>query len=533
MVGALCAAMSAPVPAIPPHRPLRGPALLLLVLTVLALGILFVGMFAGSDPEENFTAWISGLQVATVLETLDDAAEVMAAVLAVAVTVVAIVVELAANRYSHVITQLFLREPVNLVALGLMVITTLQCLWLAMATDGIEAQPLAASPLAALTLALVTLSLLVLVPYIYFVFGFLSPVNIIQRICRDAYRLVLRVRPGNVERSQEQVEEAIDQLQDVARGAIARGDRSIAMAAIDALAALLADYQQTRERLPPRWFQVTGGITRDPDFLALGPETVDEVERHGTWLERKILRRYLSLLGQSAGPAGDAANLVGIHTKEFACRFGGSRPPLLELCLYTFNSYLRVTITAGNPRTAYFLMNQYRLIGEHFLRAGYPDTAVAVAGYLREYGQIAHKAGISFLLESAAHDVMDLTEAALQSAPDAVDPLVDCLLELDQQIREDSHEESLLGVRRSQIRLGARLLQLGHRARAERVAADLAGERAERLERLHRALLVEERAQYWELTDRGVNFTYLPPELRQYLAPLFDLIDASRIARST
>ena len=37
-----------------------------------------------------------------------------APVLAIAVTVVAIVVELAANRYSHLITRLFVREPVNL-----------------------------------------------------------------------------------------------------------------------------------------------------------------------------------------------------------------------------------------------------------------------------------------------------------------------------------------------------------------------------------------------------------------------------------
>jgi hypothetical protein len=507
--------------------------LLLLALAVLAAGILFAGMLLGERPGEDLGAWISALQVAVVLDTLDDAAEVMAAVLAVAVTVVAIVVELAAQRYSHVITRLFLREPVNLGALGLMAITTLQCLWLAMATDGLEAHPLSASPLAALTLAMVTLSLLVLVPYIYFVFGFLSPVSIIRRICRDAYREVLKVRPRNVERSQERVEEAVDQLQDVARGAIALGDRSVAMAAIDALAALFADYQQTRERLPPRWFQITGSIAGDPDFVALGPETIDDVERHGLWLERKILRRYLSLLRQSAGHAGDVANLVGIHTKGLACRFGGTRPPLLELCMHGFNSYLRTTINAGDPRTAYFLMNQYRLIGEHFLEAGNPGAAVAVAGYLREYGHIAHKAGVSFLLETAAYDVVDLAEAALQAAPEVVDPLIDCLLELDQQIREESHEESLLGVRRGQIRLGARLLLLGQQSRAERVAADLAGERAERLDRLHRALLVEERAQFWELMDRGVNFAYLPPELRPYLAPLFELVGAARARAST
>ena len=47
-----------------------------------------------------------------------------------AVTVVAIVVELAATRYSHEITRLFLEDPINLGVLGLFVLTTVLCLLL-------------------------------------------------------------------------------------------------------------------------------------------------------------------------------------------------------------------------------------------------------------------------------------------------------------------------------------------------------------------------------------------------------------------
>ena len=45
--------------------------------------------------------------------TLGSAGEVVAAVLAIAITVVAIIVELASNRYTHRITELFVREPIN------------------------------------------------------------------------------------------------------------------------------------------------------------------------------------------------------------------------------------------------------------------------------------------------------------------------------------------------------------------------------------------------------------------------------------
>lgn len=515
--------MDAPIPAVPRYRPLLTPLLLLLALTALSAAVLLLTAWFGPVP----VAW-GDLRLDAALEALANSAELMAAVLGVVVTVVAIVVELAANRYSHEITRLFLRDPVNQVVLGLLVVATLQCIWVGMVVGDAGDVTLATHPGIALNLGLVTASLLLLVPYIYFVFTFLSPLSVIERICRDAYREVLRVDERNVERSQQRVEEAVDQLQDVARSAITQGDRSIAMAAVDAMAGLLVDYQQVRDRLPEPWFEVTGSVARDPDFVALGADTLADVRRQRIWLERKVFRRYLSLMGQGAGHARDVANLIGIHTQELACRFGGERPELLALCMHTLNSYLRACINARDPRTAYFLMDQYRLVGEHRLRHDDAASAVTVAGFLREYGQIAHKMGISFLLETAAYDVTKLIEVALDTGSPGADPLLDCLLSLDQQIREESHEDSLLGVRRSQIQLGARLLAHGDHARAERIAADLAGERPERLERLRQGLLQDDRDQFWELMDRGGNFAYLAPELRPFLAGLFERISAAR-----
>src|SRR5690606_20632937 len=59
---------------------------------------------------------------------LNNAAEVVAALLGIAITVVAIIVELASNRYTHRITELFVSEPINFGVMGFFVITALQCL---------------------------------------------------------------------------------------------------------------------------------------------------------------------------------------------------------------------------------------------------------------------------------------------------------------------------------------------------------------------------------------------------------------------
>ena len=76
---------------------------------------------------------------------------------------------------------------------------------------------------------LVTISLLALLPYIYFVFTFLSPISVIERICQNAVVAINSGRSHRIEPAQRMVLAAVDELQDVTRGAVEQEDRSIAM----------------------------------------------------------------------------------------------------------------------------------------------------------------------------------------------------------------------------------------------------------------------------------------------------------------
>jgi hypothetical protein len=512
------------------YQPLKVPALLFFGLTAVCLLVLLIQGALGDTSLDILFApitWLVSLDTQTALDTLSSAAEVVAAVLAIAITVVAIVVELAATRYSHQITRLFLREPVNLAVLGIFVVTTVQCIWVAAVMDNSGPQALLPHAGFAVTLVLVTLCLLLLIPYIYFVFAFLSPISVIDKICRDAYNTVLKARTSKIKRNQARVEEAIDELQDVARSAIQQSDRGIAIAAVNAMTGFVTDYVQIRDDLPVEWFDMSQGVAEDPDFVALAPETIASIETQGIWVERKVFRRYLSLMGQAAMRERDVANLIGINTQRIATGLSGNKPWLLELCINVFNSYLRETINAGDQRTAYYLMNQYRLIAEWLLTTGQGAKCEEIADYLRIYGQYAHNTGASFLLESAAFYVMRLVEKALQEKSESVDALLDCLLNLDIEIKEENvelQETSLLGVRRAQVQMATLFLMRGDEERARRIARDLHGERIERLERLRQIMLADEREQFWELSDLGVNFQYLPAERRPYFDRLFELV---------
>jgi hypothetical protein len=411
-----------------------------------------------------------------------------------------------------------------MMVLGLFLITTIQCVWIGITLSHDSSTAILPHAGFFIAFVLVTISLLCLLPYIYFVFTFLSPISVIERICRNAVRSIEDGIRTAVGPAQRMTLAAIDELQDVTRGAIEQGDRSIAMSGINGMAAIVYDYADLRPQLPDDWYGITEAIGRDPDFVALTDDALEDVERERIWLETKIFRQLNALMSQSAGNARDVANLIGINTGQIAKDLGTDNPDLLWLCVRSFNSFLRTTINAKDPRTAYYLMDRYREVAEHLLEHGQGDRAFEIAEFFSEYGQLAHLNGISFLLYAAAYDVVRLIEHALTLGSEQVDPLLGVLLDLDEEVREEKQEDTLLGVRRSQIQLATLFLMRGDQARVDRIVEDLKGERSSRLLRLRQQLETDDRPQYPELIDRGSNFSYLPPSRRQFLAPLYEQI---------
>jgi hypothetical protein len=151
-----------------------------------------------------------------------------------------------------------------------------------------------------------------------------------------------------------------------------------------------------------------------------------------------------------------------------------------------------------------------------------------VAGFLKFYGNLGYSAGMPFLLETASHDLIQLIEADIANEAMLTDTLLALLLDLDRDMRDESQEESLLGVRRSQMQLATLFLERGDIARAARIAADLATDPPQRIARAREQLEGALDPQYWEFTPRGVNFAYLPPERRARLAEVSRLVELER-----
>lgn len=492
---------------------LRGFAVLLvLALLLLALASWLEGSAAWRHPLQ----WLGTLDSAAALAVLAGSAQIVAGVLAILITVVAIVIELAATRYTHRITELFVRDRVNVSVMAFFVLTTVLCVWLAVALSGdVGAVPLLPRGGFLLAMSMMTACLLMLLPYFAYVFHFVSPHQVIRRIRTDSLARVRGARDGSVRDAKRAVVQAVEELEDVARSAMQHSDRGIAMAAVEALVDLLADVTRLRAELPREWFVVDEAIARDADFVAMSAPAIEEVAREGTWFEAKILRQCLALFGDAVGSARDVASMIAIHTRRLAESHALTHPPLIEQCQRAFHSYLRAAINARDPRTAYYVLHQYRLLGEDLLAKGLEPAALEVASRIRFYGRLASASELPFLLEVAAYDLAHMVEAAAEKAT-ARDALLEVLLAID-------HEgaENLLGVRRAQIQLATFFLARDEEAPARRIATDLAGERRGLLLTAREELEREVSAHYWEITDRGSNFSYLPPERRAKLPQFF------------
>jgi hypothetical protein len=453
-------------------------------------------------------------------DVLSNFAEITIAVLGIAITVVAILVELASTRYTARVAELFVRDQISRFVMGFFVVSSIVILWIELSLrEG--AQPRAM----ALTAVLMeTGSLLLLLPYFVYVFDFLSPTRVIERIREDGeVRLAGVARTRRFDDAREGVVLAVEQLGDIALNSIENKDKSLTLAAVAALAHLADTSIRAKATLPAAWFDTSPLAKADQDFIALHPDMVRALTERRTWVEMKVFRQYQDVFGEAVNRMRDVNHLIAIHTRQLV-RAGveAKDPHAVELAVKFFNTYFRSAINARDVRTAYNLFNEYRLVAEHALGTGNDRLVVEVATYMKFYGQLAFSSNLAFLLETVAFDLSMLLEAAHAGNAGCHDELLSVFLDVDREPEGNrTQEASLRGVRKAQIRLATWYLAAGDDGRADRIAKDMAGEPKDRLRSIRGELERVTDQEYWEVSDRGVNFEWLPPERRAQLPAFF------------
>jgi hypothetical protein len=464
------------------------------------------------------------LDPGTLQNELGALAQIIVAVLGIAITVVSIVVQLAATRYTPRIADMFFRDKTNLAIMGFFVVACLNAVWVTLAV-GNNYVPRATI---VMTVLMTSASLLLLIPYFAYVFDFLDPGKVIVRIGQHVLDAALGRRVGRKSAHDLAARQAIsiaamEHLADVAVNAVAQKDKIIASHATAALREAVVRYQPHKASLPTEWFAVGPRIRGNPDFIAMEPESLRELERQRLWFEWKVLRHLRSVFAESLNHLPEMAHVVAIESRYVgeAALQRDDRAVVAAVVKY-FNTYLRGAINSHDVRACYNILNQYRLLAELLLRHGWTDLVLAIAQHFAYYGQVARGAGMGFVTETSAHDLGALCERAFELASPAHDTMLGIFLEVDREPETKSDEKALRGVRKAQVKLAAYYLVHGADGHAQRISDDMRSESPERLNSIRTEMLRIHAKDFWEVTDRGVNFDYLDESCRDKLDQFFD-----------
>ena len=297
----------------------------------------------------GYSAWrlLIELDAETLENSLGSLAQVVASVLGIAITVVSIVVQLAATRYTPRIAEMFFRDKKNLAIMGFFVISCINAVWISIVVGG----GFVPRATVAMTAVVVTASLLLLIPYFAYVFAFLDPEKVIARIGHQVLDAVLARGTARRQRADLDLRQAtcvagLEHLSDIAINTLAQKDKIIASDAVTALREFAVTYLKEKAALPAEWFKLGARIHGNPDFIALAPDSQRALEEKKTWVEWKVLRHFRSVFIEALEHLPELGHTVAIETRyiaEEALRHDDRE--VLVLAIRYFNTYLRGAIS--------------------------------------------------------------------------------------------------------------------------------------------------------------------------------------------
>jgi hypothetical protein len=504
------------------------------------LGSIAVMVFAGlylldfnvtGGAPANGDAGAAGRYVRFDPEQIGDAltglAGLTAAVLGIVLTVVSLLVQLTSERYTGV-AQMFLRDRTNVTVMVYYVVTCV----VGVATSLSLHKTFAPRATVLVVMIATAVGLVMMLPYFAYVFRFLAPTNLVARIERQATNDVLEAatetHPEAILEGQAPAIAALEELTDITSNSISGKDKIIASRAVDAIKDFVVRYIEIKPRVHPGWFKIGEGIRGNPDFVAMDPESLRELEADRTWLEWKALRQYLGIYAEAQADMPDINYLIAIDTRYVGeAALARNDRAVVELAFRFMNSYLRAALNARAVRTAYNVLNQYRLLVESMIKGGAEDAALNGVRHMIYYGRTSYDMQLGFVTETVAYDVSALCEYAHahKTSSELDDKMLAMFLELDQPLRLKRQEAGLQGIRKAQIKLACYYLGSNAEERARKIALDMAGEERERLKSIREQLTKVESKEFWEIIDRGRNFEYMPPRQRDQMEKFFAMLD--------
>ncbi len=502
----------------------------LLILLVTSLTVFFFNRAVDIIFHEQLKSFFGGkifsVNLDTILNSFGNMGEVVTSVLGIEITAIAIIVQLAANKYSSKIMELFITDSVNFLIVALYVVAGTNTILLAntMHEGAIPYFSIFA------TLLFLVASIIIVIPHFTYVFNFLRPTHFLKNIEIESKKIIKKIiKEGKcVNGSREELAYNIDFIGDVALNSYYQSDRAVTLLSINTLKNILNFYIPQKKYLPEEWFKLSGKEALDPDFADYSQFVMKRIEEQKVLLERKVFRLYEMIFIKSKATQRDIASGVLLNSRLiFNQAVNYEDRGVMWTIIQYFNSFLRSSITSHDPRSAFNTLEHYRLMAEKIITK-HEDLLEKIYFFFKYYGQEANKYQVFFILETAAHDLYAVTRLAYEKKVPNFEHLLDLFLTLDQPIEEENdaqNEISLIGVRIAQAKLAAFFIHRNEIKLARKIYEDMLVEPKTRIEKIKEIIFGTDTSEFWEITPRGVNFYYVSEEDREALKKFFEWFD--------
>jgi len=483
--------------------------------TSLALSVVFCGFFAAEFVFEWHRLGTPSLAALTwadanntkLVDLLSPMARAYNNVLAMLIATIGLAIPLTANMHTPKLIDMFLRDRTNQVMLAIGAFGAAHVLWV----DYIIGPNFAPMWAVRLSVFGALISWAALIPYFFYVVRFLDPSSIITRLRDDIERHVRTcTRPGaDCEAAQDAIHERLHQLGTIVLKSIDRADRGVALEGVWAMKRILGHYGAQKGQMPDAWFKV-----ERKDFVGRSAEAIELLNEERNWFELMVMSQMFLGYQQALSKTTDAVMAISDATRvaadEIAAR-GDVKG--LDLVVKFFNNYLREAIKRKDIHAIYDLFYQYRRLGADL--HAFPELQLRIAKCFRFYSETAAAAGMPFVPQLAGFDLGWLVRRAhAAQSPVKAEILGEALA-----LEHGGAGKPLLGLLiKAKLVLGAGLLEQNLPQEAARVAQNLAGVPVASIDAAACELLAREERSYWEVTDRQVDFEWIAPERRPFLA---------------
>lgn len=486
-----------------------------IILIFLALNVFFAAEFfwdyrssANATNELKFSVAWARPHLANLSRSLNVLAQLV-------ITAVALAVPLTSTMYTPKFIEIFLRDRVNQFVLGFFIVGMGNAIavhyWL---RDNY-------APTVEITIVQIqfTLAIAILIPYYFYMFRAIDPSRITVVLAERAKQYLdhLVSRGTGTRSEKDELRERVHHLGNIILRSLDRSDRDVALEAVGALHRVLRHYGEVKDRLPKGFT-----VPESAHFKGLSEVALGFLERDGTWVERTALHQlelaYCSALAKVPDVVSEIAEAVQVIAVE-ASRENDRR--LLTLAIRYLNNFAREALKRKDIHAIYDTFEHYCRLA-HVLLGSRPEVACEIARYFRYYGELARATGTPFVCELVGYDLSRITEWAYTMGAPRRQDILETMLSLE------GGDKSRFSLRltKASLQLATFFRQQKLDAEAERVLASCGKIPEDLLRVIEKDFASAHDPEFWEVTDRQINFDFVPPDRRPILKALIEELRA-------